>query len=751
MMLRGVGRRVGVAVTAPPLALRALQVRCVAQAAQLGGRYGMQGNVKTMYDISEWEDEITGRSVRRPFSLSITLRASINRTRQRLGLPPVLNWKLFTSEAIKVREEWMGIDDPRAQEQLARERKSKVGSSTTAREGLYGGGVSEQRLNAQGSSMSRPQPRQSHPISRVMQSKEHADAIALARLVQESNRHSVYEALKACGKACAGPNSVQYLPRPPIVTIIGHVDHGKTTLLDCLRRSNVAGQEAGGITQSIGAFRVFVPGCDHSVTFIDTPGHEAFGSMRRAGCSATDVVVLVVSGVEGVQQQTVECAKLVTSANLPCVVAITKRDRCDQTGEDAEAVNTRIGAQLQQYGLQTEAMGGDVMSVSVSSTQGTGIDELLEAINLQAELLELRTPVPCRAEACVLESHSRTDTSPAAVNCIVRRGVLKVGANVIGGQHFVKVTSMRDEGGNSIKEAGPGQPVAIHGFVGSALPSPNSTVVEAGQRVSRGEWARFVAFFMHAKTAKSEWYEALEKERRMLFWETRPDIPDEALPEHQRRDQTQQLRVILKASTRGMLDAMEQAVAAVPKLAEVSVRVVYKGIGDVDDNDGQIFNHRPNETIVLGCGVQDSSMSDWGENPPQCSEIIYRITDALKERLVSFLPKRRVDDVLGEATVQDVFKFSGVKTSNVGGLYINSGELHHKHSTKVVRGANEVFRGGAGCVVSLRHVKEEVVSMKSGSECGIILDDFFFQAGDTLVQFEEREEAPTVDEVFGAM
>eukprot|EP01062_Namystynia_karyoxenos_P002831 TRINITY_DN10999_c0_g2_i2.p1 TRINITY_DN10999_c0_g2~~TRINITY_DN10999_c0_g2_i2.p1 ORF type:complete len:834 (+),score=281.02 TRINITY_DN10999_c0_g2_i2:96-2597(+) len=735
-------------------------------APRTGGRYGFSGGtIKTFYEVPDFSTEDAARAhTRKPFMLPTAVRASINRSRHRLGLPQVTNWKLFTSEAVRVHDEWCGIDDPRAQQQIERERKSKLGSSTSSRRGPSNKQTGLQKPFqhlAQGSAVTRPAPA-AHPMSRVVGYNQYKDAMGVAELVNESNRESVVRGLRAVGKPVSSAADIKYLPRSPIVTVMGHVDHGKTTLLDCLRRSNVAASEAGGITQSIGAFRVPVPGADVPITFIDTPGHAAFHSMRRAGVNATDIVVLVVSAVEGVQPQTVEVIELIKEANIPCVVALTKADRLHRTGETEEETAVRVGAQLQQHELDIEAMGGDVIAVSVSALKGTGVDALLEGITLQAEMLELRTPVPCRAEAFVMEASSKCDPEDASgmngatrkgslVHCIVKRGVLTTGMNIVGGQYFVKVQHMYDEGGNEIKEAGPSQPVAIAGF-GHNIPAPNSILCEAGRRITADEWGRFYAHFTHAQLNGEEWYEIMKREKRLNIWEPRSDIADEALHRGQRRDNTPQLRLILKAGTRGMLDAMEQAVSEVPTEPVrdyLAMRVVHKGVGDINDNDAQIFSQHPNHSLVLGCGVQNTSLAAWGDTEPAMVNVIYQLADHIKAKMMDFVPERTEDQELGSGRCLNVFKFSGVKTSNVGGLRITSGQLTISQAVKVERDGKEVYRAPVGCVISLRHVKEEVQIMEAGNECGIILKDFVFEPGDIITQIKEVQVKPSPEEIFG--
>eukprot|EP01059_Diplonema_ambulator_P036388 TRINITY_DN9046_c0_g1_i1.p1 TRINITY_DN9046_c0_g1~~TRINITY_DN9046_c0_g1_i1.p1 ORF type:complete len:753 (+),score=168.32 TRINITY_DN9046_c0_g1_i1:124-2382(+) len=727
----------------------------------MAGRYGREEE-KVYYDAQDLKlDEHEKGATRKPFTLGLTTRAAINRNRQRLGLPQVVNWKKFTSEAVKVRDELCGLDDPRAQQQLEREKKSKAGSSWTKQDERPFGSFKKKPFAkySQTSSEIRPKPT-THPMEALMHLREHEDAIRISRMINESNRQSVADAIHALGRPKPNPASIKYIPRNPVVSIMGHVDHGKTTLLDLLRKSDITAHEAGGITQSIGAFTVKVPGHETPITFIDTPGHAAFDNMRKAGINATDIVILVISIREGVQDQTIEVINHIKEAGLTPVVAVNKVD----LSQDVEHDLIRIGNQLSAHGIILESMGGDVLSTPISAKRGVNIDALLENVLLQSEMLELTTPVPCRAEGLVIESKALgADLTPGSrpeysagttvANIIVKRGVFKKGMSIISGEHFVKLEDIHDEAGNSIPEAGPGQPASLIGF-GINVPAPNSLVIEAGRRVSQKEWKNFWTDFMRAKVNKEKWFDAVQKEERLLFWNPRPDIADEALYKRQRRDDTQQLRLILKANTQGMADAMETAVDQIPKLKSVVLRVIHKGVGDISDQDGALYNHRPEETMVVGTAVKNASLSEF-KHEPVLVDVIYDMIESIKQRMTEFYPPRVIDVEEARAEVKQVFKFSGEKEGNVGGSFVSQGRIHLQGVVKVLRTPAlgetpvEVFRAdGPGAIKSIRHVKEEVQEITSGMECGIILSGFTFEPGDVIIQFKTKEEPRTVEEVF---
>eukprot|EP01061_Rhynchopus_euleeides_P017531 TRINITY_DN2912_c0_g1_i3.p1 TRINITY_DN2912_c0_g1~~TRINITY_DN2912_c0_g1_i3.p1 ORF type:complete len:701 (+),score=197.20 TRINITY_DN2912_c0_g1_i3:137-2239(+) len=658
---------------------------------QGAGRYGSVSAMGvTLYDTSEIEnDKVEGHKRRRPFNLGGTMRAMINRNRQRLGLPPVLNWKKFTSEAVRVREELCGLDDPRAQQQLERERKAKGGSSHQHNGNPNLRGSKPFSKFSQTSSVQRT-AQASHPIKRLMADSRFRDCIAVSRMINESSRESVASMQKALGKAAINPSKIKYQPRAPVVSVMGHVDHGKTTLLDYLRQADRAGGEAGGITQSVGAFQVKVPGSEVPVTFIDTPGHAAFSSMRRAGVNTTDIVVLILSAPDGVQPQTVEVIKMVQEADLPMVVAINKIDRV----HDRDLAMIHISNQLREFDVNLEMDGGDVLHSMISAKSGEGVGGLLDNLLLQTEMLELTTPTPCRAEASVLETESSpsvqdpgmtpTFSSSHSVNVIVRRGVLTPGMTLIANDSLVKVTALLDEMGQPLKQALPSQPCSVMGF-NRNLPHPNTLLVDAGRRIEQKEWRNFWSELQDAKLGNNDWIDGASREERFLFWTPRSDIPDQALPPSQRRDQTETLRLILKGNTQGMVDAMEQAVDQMQRLERVTPLVIYKGVGDVDGTDGHLYSQRPGETQIVGCGVSDATLEEF-EHEPILVDVIFHMVDMIKQRMVDFYPTKKIDKISGHAICNDTFSFSKEKQGNVGGLTVKEGQLNKQKWTKVMRG-----------------------------------------------------------------
>eukprot|EP01063_Lacrimia_lanifica_P017777 TRINITY_DN24780_c0_g1_i1.p1 TRINITY_DN24780_c0_g1~~TRINITY_DN24780_c0_g1_i1.p1 ORF type:complete len:751 (+),score=266.75 TRINITY_DN24780_c0_g1_i1:124-2376(+) len=732
-------------------------VRFSGSAALAGGRYG-KNEAETVYDTSDLGANNAipeGHTTRRPFMLGITSRAMINRNRIRLGLPPVINWKKFTSEAVRIREELVGLDDPRALQQIQREKRSKLGSAMM-KEGQGRNARKPYSKYAQTSSQARPRAI-SHPVLELMTFPKYRDAARVARIVNPASRESVADSLKALGRSAnAHPSKIQYVPKPPVVTIMGHVDHGKTTLLDLLRRSDVASGEAGGITQAVGAFRVPVPGRDIPITFIDTPGHAAFDAMRLASMNATDMVVLVVSLVEGVQQQTVEIIQQIKKANVPVVVAMNKADRVKDSLDEAVL---SLGNEMAGHGILLDTHDGDVLCNSLSAKTGDGVGELLDNILLQAEVLELTTPSPCRAEALIIESQAQTRqvetrspgpefSSSSTVNAIVKCGSFAPGQQIISGEQFVTIKELLDEHGNSLKEATPGQPISIVGF-GQNPPAPNSLMIEAGRRIKRDEWRTFWTDLQQAKANSETWTEDIQRDTELLFWKPRADLGDEALVKSQRRENTAQLRLILKGSTAGMAEGMEKALESIPKLDQVHLRVVRKGAGDVDSNDGQLYQQRPKETMILGVGVQDSSLDDY-EYEPVLVDVIYHMLDAVKERMCDFYPEVVEDTPTATAEVKDTFSFSKEKVGNVGGSHCTFGQMNFQGLTKVMRNGEEVYRGERGCVKSLRHVKDEVQLVENGQDFGIILEDGFqFEKGDEIVQYTTATRRPTVEEIFG--
>ena len=664
-------------------------VRWATAAGHEGGRYGhAERKASTVaYEPEELaqSDKVSGARTRRPFILGATMRGMINRSRQRLGLPAVYDWRKFTSEAVKVQSELCGLDDPRALQQVERERRAKSGSTLSQKRDQSRTGLKKKQFShlAQTSSMMRA-PIKTHPIQELMNKRQFKDSVAISRIVNESNKESICAAWAALGKPTLHPSRVSYVPRAPVITIMGHVDHGKTTLLDYLKKSDIASGEAGGITQSIGAFQVTVPGSDVPITFIDTPGHAAFANMRQAGLNATDIVVLVLSAVDGIQPQTVEVIQAVQAAGLPLVVAFNKIDRV----QDVEGTLVKLHNELRAQNVVLEEDGGDVLSCGVSAKTGQGVGDLLENIMMQAELLELQTAVPCRAEAQVLENTSvsttqsntlnPTFTNNGRVNVIVKRGVLAPGMNIVSGEHMVKITGLFDDAGNALKQALPSQPCAVTGF-GRRAPGPNSIIADAGRRVQPKEWKAFWDALQRAKSEMKDLPEIVSNQQAMLFWEPRADIPDEVCKRHgaacaplplpplqpltpphphrhcpcgksvtklphcalcsrrSRRAWSTQWRrlwntsrtlttssvgyastpttTILFASVKGTTILVSPRLSILffdpPLFPLLRPQVISKGVGDIDDTDGQLYQQRPDMSQIVGVGIDDKSLDTY--------------------------------------------------------------------------------------------------------------------------------------------
>jgi len=500
-------------------------------------------------------------------------------------------------------------------------------------------------------------------------------------------------------------------PRPAVVVIMGHVDHGKTTLLDALRKSSIAEGEAGGITQSIGAFSVPIEDSPN-LTFLDTPGHAAFGAMRARGANATDITVLVVAADDGVKPQTIEAIQLARQAETPLVVAITK---CDKPEANVELVKE----QLMQYEVLSDELGGEDLFVEVSAQSGEGLLELQENIVLQAELLGLEAPVTgVDAEGLVIEA--RPDKGLGVVTTVlVQGGTLRCGDVVVAGTAWGKVKRLRDSSGVEVTEVKPGEAAEIVGFkeapgVGVEMLQVKTEAIAKGAAVSRQQ--RADALRMHGRMVAAE---RLSGEGM---------IP---------------LRLVVKAASHGALQAL-CTVLAEQVNEEVGVHVVHSGVGAVTQSD--IDKAQVADAAIVGFGIpmagkvgQYAKLKDVGVFRHQ---VVYHIIDHVHEELGHALPPEVIHDFEGSADVVTVFPINGKRRSegktNAAGCKVIEGSMSMKNSFRVMRDEEEVHQGS---VREIRHFKEQVQSIKSGHECGIMLGGFdSFKPGDKIETFSIRHE-----------
>lgn len=493
--------------------------------------------------------------------------------------------------------------------------------------------------------------------------------------------------------------------RPPVVTIMGHVDHGKTTLLDVIRKSNVAAGEAGGITQHIGAYTISIPHPERpnqlqQITFLDTPGHAAFSSMRARGANVTDIVILVVAANDGVMPQTLEALSHARDAKVPIIVAVNK---CDHPN----ANQLKVRQQLQEKGLMSDEWGGETIFRDVSALTGQGVDKLLEMIIFQAEYLELKANPKRRAKGNVIESGLEPGGPTATV--LVRKGTLRVGETVICGQFWGRVRALINEEGNRLKEAGPSVAVKLLGLSG---------VPEAGLEFSVVE---------NEKTARALAQERLETNRTQEK-ERRPKVTLENLFDTLAAESTKVLKVVVKADTQGSVEAIVEALRKLDA-TKVTLDIIHSAVGTVTESD--VLLASASKAIVLGFHTRiDNGVSDIAKREGvqiKLYAIIYELIDQVKEAMAGLLDPLTREVVIGAAEVRKVFTLS--KGGNVAGCVVSSGRIV-KGKMRVMRRKNLVYEGVSQ---SLRRFQDEVNEVRAGMECGIRLEGYDdFQTGDSI-------------------
>ncbi len=502
--------------------------------------------------------------------------------------------------------------------------------------------------------------------------------------------------------------------RPPVVTIMGHVDHGKTSLLDYIRRSKITSGEAGGITQHIGAYHVETD--KGVITFVDTPGHAAFTSMRERGAMATDIVILVVAADDGVMPQTIEAIQHSKAAGVPIIVAVNKIDKEDA---DPERVKTELGS----HEVIPEDWGGENMFVNVSAMNGQGIDELLDAILLQAELLELKAPVEGMAKGVVLES-SLDKGRGVTTTVLVQEGTLNKGDIMLAGEEFGRVRAMFDENGQPAEHAGPSIPVAVIGLSGTPSAGDEVLVVEDERT------ARDVAQDRRNK----------ERDKRLA---SQQQAKLDSLFDQMKSGEVSTLNVLLKADVQGTLEAIRDALV---KLAadneEVNVNIVGSGVGGINETD--ISLAAASNAIVIGFNVRADasarrSASERGVELNYYS-IIYELIDEVKRALVGMLAPEFREQIVGLAEVKDVFK--SPQFGAVAGSIVTEGVIKRNQPIRVLRDNVVIYEGE---LESLRRFKDDVQEVKSGTECGIAVKNYNdVKVGDQIEVYERVEQERTL-------
>jgi translation initiation factor IF-2 len=500
------------------------------------------------------------------------------------------------------------------------------------------------------------------------------------------------------------------IDRPPVVTIMGHVDHGKTSLLDALRSTDVAAHEAGGITQHIGAYQVVLPS-GARITFLDTPGHEAFTAMRARGAKVTDLVVLVVAADDGVQPQTVEAINHAKAAGVPMIVAINK---IDKPGADA----TRVRNELLNHEVVLEQFGGDVLSVEVSALKKTNLDKLEEAILLQAELLDLKANPERSAQGAVIEAKLERGRGPVAT-VLVQRGTLKVGDIFIAGSEWGKVRALLDDHGRTIEAAGPSVPVEVLGLNGSPLAGDSFSVVDNEIR------AREVTEFRQRKSRDVR----VARGQRGTVDEMFSKIAAGEIKE---------LPVVVKADVQGSVEAI---VNAIQRLAtsEVSVRLLHGGVGGINESDIALAaaSHAPIIGFNVRANPQARELAKRDGLEIRYYSIIYDVVDDVKKMLSGMLAPSIEEKVLGHAQIREVFTIS--KVGKIAGCMVTDGLVRRGVRVRLLRD-NVVAHDGK--LSSLKRFKEEVREVKEGYECGMSFENFQdIQQGDVIEFYEVAEVA----------
>ena len=505
---------------------------------------------------------------------------------------------------------------------------------------------------------------------------------------------------------------VELLPRAPVVTVMGHVDHGKTSLLDYIRRAKVAPGEAGGITQHIGAYHVETP--RGMVSFLDTPGHEAFTAMRARGAQATDIVILVVAADDGVMPQTKEAIKHAKAAGVPIVVAITKSDKPDANPD-------RIKQELVVEEVVPEEYGGEAAFIQVSSKTGMGIDALLEQVLLQAEVMELKAPVETLAKGLVIEARLDKGRGPVAT-VLVQAGTLKVGDIVLAGQTFGRVRAMLDENGKPAKTAGPSIPVEIQGLT-EVPQAGDDFMVMADERRAREIATYRAGKFRNTKLARQQ---AVKMEN--VF----SDI---------NAGEVKMLPIIVKADMQGSQEALSQSLLKL-STDEVKVQLVYAGVGGISESDINLAI--ASKALVIGFNVRADAgarkLADNNDISLNYYSIIYDAVDELKVAMSGMLAPEQREEIIGTAEIRTVFV--ATKIGTIAGSYITSGSVHRNAKFRLLRENIVIYTGE---IDSLKRLKDDVREVKEGFECGIKLKNYNdIKENDQLEFFDIKEIARTL-------
>jgi translation initiation factor IF-2 len=506
----------------------------------------------------------------------------------------------------------------------------------------------------------------------------------------------------------------ELVERPPVVTVMGHVDHGKTSLLDAIREAEVAAGEAGGITQHIGAYQVHHG--DHVITFLDTPGHQAFTAMRARGASVTDISVVVVAADDGVMPQTVEAIDHSKAAGVPIVVAVNK---IDKEGADPQ----RVRGELAEQGLTPADWGGDTEFCDVSAKARQNLDELLETLTTLADIQELKANPTAEASGVVIESRLDPGRGPV-VSVLIQRGTLRVGDALVAGEHSGRARATHDYKGEKIKQAGPGTPVEVLGFDG---------VPEAGEQF------RVVANERDARRAAGERANRLKTES--LARRAGVKISLEDVMARAQSGELKELNLIVKSDVAGSLEALADEIAKLPQ-DEVTVNLVHTGVGGINESD--VMLAAASNAVVIGFNVRPVGdarhVADREGVEIRGYSVIYKVVEELRAAMEGLLEPEDVEETVGTVEIRAIFKASRVGT--IAGSMVTDGVVRRSATVRLVRDGTIVYEGRIG---SLRRFKEDVREVTAGMECGIVLESFAdVKEGDIVEVYETRQVEKTL-------
>jgi len=521
------------------------------------------------------------------------------------------------------------------------------------------------------------------------------------RKAGEGHRKAAYHSPLAAPVFSAERVSEELCPRAPIITFMGHVDHGKTSLLDAIRKTKVAAGEVGGITQHIGAYSIERDG--HRITFLDTPGHSAFTAMRMRGANITDIVVLVVAADDGLMPQTIEAISHAKAAGVTVIVAISKVDL-------PTANIDRVKQQLQEQGFIPEDWGGNTICVLVSATQGTGVDKLLDMMCLQAEILELKASICTPARCTVIEAQLEPGRGPTAT-LIVRTGIIKIGQPFICGNYWGKLRQLINDDAKPIREAGPSTPVKIFGL--SGLPSAGDELIVVDSEHS-------------AKAFSKERLEALRANKLAVPQRATLESLFQKSPANA---QKKSLQVVLKADVQGSMEAIVASLKEIPS-QRITIELIHSAVGPISESD--VLLAGASNAIIIGFGTKvengASSIAKREGIQIKLFSIIYELVDQIREAMVGMLDPQLRETVLGHAEVRQVFELSKGK---VAGCVITDGRVTRSARARILRKRQPIYDGG---IATLRRFQDDVKEVRAGLECGIKLGGFSEYLSEDIVE-----------------